>query len=112
MTNPQATDKQRKYIWVLCQQTQSQVPFNLDHLTKAEANSHIGRLKLKKAEREHKQALRLKKAKQQRRARERAQRAERGGPTLRPGVRRGARAIREAAEPWTVADDPVSDLDP
>lgn len=97
MTNPPATDKQRKFIWVLCQQTQSEVPSHLDHLTKAEANSHIGRLKLKKAEREHKQRLRLRKAKRQRRATERAQRAERGGPTLRPGIRRGRAAIRAAA---------------
>jgi hypothetical protein len=103
-----ATDKQRKYIWVLCQQTQSQVPLNLERLTKDEANSHIGRLKPKKEPREDKQAQRLKRMKRNRRAAERAARPTQPHP--RPGIRRGSAAIKAAAEPWTVADDPV-DLD-
>jgi hypothetical protein len=78
-------------------------------MSKDDASHVIGRLKIKQADRKHKQALRLKKAKQRQLAAERAYRPE---STSRPGVRRGRAAIQAAAEPWTVADDPVFDLEP
>jgi hypothetical protein len=49
MSEPKATEKQRRYIWVLCQITHSQVPHNLESMTKADAGREIGSLKLKKA---------------------------------------------------------------
>lgn len=105
MTSPPATEKQRKCIIAISLAIQRQIPLNLDSMSKGEASGTIGRLKIDQADLKHKQALRLKKARQRWRANERAQRAERGGPTLTPGVSRGAKAIREAAEPWTVTDD-------
>ena len=45
-----ATDRQRRYVAVLCHQTHSQVPVNLDRMTKAEANRIIGALREKRQE--------------------------------------------------------------
>jgi hypothetical protein len=112
MTNPPATEKQRKCIIAISLAIQCQIPINLDAMSKDEASRVIGRLKIEQADLKYKQALRLKNAKQQRRERQRAaERVNRPESTSRTGVRRGRAAIQAAAEPWTVTDGPVFDLD-
>ncbi len=94
-----ASRKRRGYIYHLSIESRSQHPGNLwEVMSDEEAGAHIGRLKRKKEEREHKQAERRRERKPRARAAKRAALAERGA-SLKPGVRRGRVAIDEAA-PW------------